>query len=155
MKIDIPGYRTLDLRYLLLDYNGTLAVDGKISDPIRQRLEALCEHLQIHVLTADTHGTARSDCQGLPLQVQTFPGDNGMLEKLKIVDSLGREHCAAIWNGRNDTWMLQASGLSIAVMEREGMYGRLFTEADVCVHRIEDALDLLCYPKRLIATLRG
>ena len=28
MKIDIPGYRTLDLRYLLLDHNGTLATNG-------------------------------------------------------------------------------------------------------------------------------
>lgn len=155
MKIDIPGYRLLDLRYLLLDFNGTLAVDGRLSDPVRQRLQELSAQLQIHVLTADTHGTARAECRGLPLQIQTFPGDNGMLEKLKIVDSLGREHCAAIGNGRNDTWMLSASGLSIAVMEREGMYGRLFAEADVCVHRIEDALDLLCYPKRLIATLRG
>lgn len=46
MKIDIPGYRILDLCYLLLDHNGTLAVDGKISDPVRQRLEALCGHLR-------------------------------------------------------------------------------------------------------------
>ena len=59
MKIDIPGYRTLDLRYLLLDYNGTLAVDGRILDPVRQRLHELSRHLQIQVLTADTHGTAR------------------------------------------------------------------------------------------------
>ena len=155
MKIDIPGYRTLDLRYLLLHYNGTLAVDGRILDPVRQRLHELSRHLQIQVLTADTHGTARENCQGLPLQIRTFPGDNGRAEKLKIVDSLGREHCAAIGNGRNDTWMLKASALSIAVMEREGMYGRLFADADVCVHSIAAALDLLCCPKRLIATLRG
>lgn len=28
MIIEIPGYKTLDLDYLVLDYNGTIAVDG-------------------------------------------------------------------------------------------------------------------------------
>ena len=37
----------------------------------------------------------------------------------------------------------------------EGMCGRLLGEADVCTRSIEDALDLLIYPKRLVATLRG
>ncbi|TCS78345.1 hypothetical protein EDD59_112106 [Muricomes intestini] len=30
MKVDIPGYKILNLEYLLLDYNGTIAVDGEI-----------------------------------------------------------------------------------------------------------------------------
>ena len=28
IEVDIPGYRTLQLAYLVLDHNGTLAVDG-------------------------------------------------------------------------------------------------------------------------------
>ena len=28
MNIQIPGYKTLDLSFLVLDYNGTIAVDG-------------------------------------------------------------------------------------------------------------------------------
>ena len=30
MKIDIPGYKILSLDYLVLDYNGTIAADGRI-----------------------------------------------------------------------------------------------------------------------------
>ena len=30
MIIEIPGYKTLGLDYLVLDYNGTIAVDGLI-----------------------------------------------------------------------------------------------------------------------------
>lgn len=155
MKIDIPGFKPLDLRYLVLDYNGTIAVDGIMPDTMRQRLRTLAEDLQIHILTADTHGTAKENCQGLPLTIQTFPSVNAMMEKLKIVGALGAEHCVAVGNGRNDIEMLKACALSVAVMDREGMYGRLLAEADVCVHRMEDALDLLCIPRRLIATLRG
>lgn len=155
MKIDIPGFKPLDLRYLVLDYNGTIAIDGIMPDTIRERLQTLSEDLQIYILTADTHGTAKENCRGLPLKIQTFPDVNAVMEKLKIVGDLGVGHCAAIGNGRNDVEMLKACALSIAVMDKEGMYGRLLAEADVCVHCMEDALDLLCLPKRLIATLRG
>ena len=34
MKIEIPGYKTLELDTLLLDYNGTVAVDGEIPDSV-------------------------------------------------------------------------------------------------------------------------
>jgi hypothetical protein len=30
LTIDIPGYKVLHLAHLVMDYNGTLAVDGKL-----------------------------------------------------------------------------------------------------------------------------
>lgn len=155
MKIEIPGYGTLDIHYLVLDYNGTIAIDGKMPDTVKDRLKILADILEIYILTADTHGTARENCQGLPLKIQTFPGNNAGKEKQEIIERFGAEQCAVIGNGRNDIWMIQAGGLSIAVMEREGMYGGLAAKADICVRSMEDALDLLCHPKRLVATLRG
>lgn len=155
MKIEIPGYKTLNLKYLILDYNGTIAVDGQIPDTVKDRLRQLADQLEIYVLTADTHGTAKEKCKGLPLTIQTFPDGSAMDAKVKHVVQLGAETCAAVGNGRNDILMLQKSGLAVAVMEREGVYGGLVAESDVCVRSIEDALDLLLYPKRLIAALRG
>lgn len=64
MNIQIPGYKTLDLSFLVLDYNGTIAVDGQIPPEVREALVRLSKDLQIHVLTADTHGTARAMCPG-------------------------------------------------------------------------------------------
>lgn len=78
-----------------------------------------------------------------------------MDEKLRILSSLGAEHCIAIGNGRNDVPMCQTAALSIAVMGTEGAYGKLLSECDVCTTSIADALDLLMLPKRLVATLRG
>ena len=34
IEIDIPGYKTLHLEHLVLDYNGTLAVDGVLIDGV-------------------------------------------------------------------------------------------------------------------------
>ncbi len=155
LKIEIPNYKTLELEYLVLDYNGTIALDGEIRDSVREQLITLSKELEIYVLTADTHGTAKKMCEGLPLKIQTFPTDGALDEKLTVVERLGEDRCIAIGNGRNDKLMCRASALAIAVMEQEGMCGRLLGEADVCTRNIEDALDLLLRPKRLIATLRG
>ena len=155
LKIEIPNYKTLELEYLVLDYNGTIALDGEIRDSVREQLITLSKELEIYVLTADTHGTAKKMCEGLPLKIQTFPTDGASDEKLAVVEGLGEDRCIAIGNGRNDKLMCRASALAIAVMEQEGMCGRLLGEADVCTRNIEDALDLLLRPKRLIATLRG
>ena len=63
MKISIPGYRELNISNLILDYNGTIAVDGAIPDEVKAALTRLSELLSIYVLTADTHGTAKAMCR--------------------------------------------------------------------------------------------
>lgn len=155
MRIEIPGYKNLELDYLVLDYNGTIAVDGRIPDEVKEKIRTLSELLTIYVLTADTHGTARQMCEDIPVTILTFPHDAAMQEKLRIIEDLGAEHCIAIGNGRNDCQMCAASALSVAVADREGMYGRLLLEADICVTSMIDALELLENPKRIVATLRG
>ena len=78
MMIEIPGYKTLDLKYLVLDYNGTIAVDGAIPETVKERLKDLSKEFDIYVLTADTHGTAKQMCDGLPVKIMTFPSDAAM-----------------------------------------------------------------------------
>lgn len=155
MKIEIPGYKELDLRYLVLDYNGTIAMGGKIKESVKERIRKLAEAMEIVVLTADTYGTAEEACRDLPVRIQTFPNENALPAKMAVVEELGLDACVAIGNGRNDKLMLRASALAVAVIEQEGMCSRLLNEADVCTRSIEDALDLLLYPVRLVATLRG
>lgn len=155
MIIDIPGYRTLEINKLVLDYNGTIAIDGDIPETVKERLRSLSENLDIYVLTADTHGTARQKCEGLPVTIMTFPGDSAMYEKERIIRELGAEVSMAVGNGRNDVLMCRESALSVAIAGREGAFSGLVGETDVTVCTIEDALDLLLKPKRLIATLRG
>lgn len=155
MRIEIPGYKELDLNYLLLDYNGTIAVDGKILPEVKERIQRLSEHLDIYVLTADTHGTAKAECADLSIKIRTFPVGNAMDYKRNVIDELGGEHCVCLGNGRNDVRMFEAAALSIGIMEREGIYGGLLRAADLCVNSTEDGLDMLLHPKRIVAGLRG
>lgn len=155
MKIEIPGYPSLDLKYLLLDYNGTIALDGIISEAVANKIRQLSDLFHIYVLTADTNGTARQMCEGLPVDILTFPNDAAMQEKQNILYSLGKENCAAIGNGRNDLLMCREAAFSVSVLGQEGMYGRLMTATDLCVPSILDAMELFLKPHRIIASLRG
>lgn len=155
MKIDIPGYKALELVNLVLDYNGTIAVDGYISDDVRRCLKKLAEKFRIYVVTADTHGNAKAECADLPLEICTFPSADAAHAKKEIVEKLGCENCVCMGNGRNDVLMCRIAGLSIAVMDMEGMYAKLSAEADICVRSMQEGLELLMNEKRVIATLRG
>lgn len=155
MVIDIPGYKRLDLNTLLLDYNGTIAIDGCIPDSVKTRICELADEFHIVVLTADTHGTAKKQCEGLPLEIHTFPIGDAADYKEAVLKQFGVGNCVCIGNGRNDIKMFKEAALSIAIMGVEGMCGALLKESDICVTSIEDGLDLLLNPKRIIADLRG
>ena len=153
LKINIPGREELVLNHLILDYNGTIAEDGEIIDSIRPRLAELSKELSIYVITADTHGTAAKKCEGLPLQVLTFPTTEVGKIKAENVRKL-TGGVVTIGNGFNDIQMSDAADISICVMGAEGCCSALIAHTDVTVTSIEAALDLLLIPGRLRATLR-
>ena len=153
MKIEIPGRTPVELKYLVLDYNGTIAEDGEIISSIEPRLAELSKGLQIYVITADTHGTAAQKCAHLPVKVMTFPTvEVGAIKAEQVRKLSGGVVC--IGNGFNDIQMADAADLSIGVVGSEGCCGALISHCDIVVTSIEHALDLLCRPGRIRATLR-
>ena len=155
MHIEIPGYTSYDLKYLLLDYNGTVALDGAIKPSVKELIREISTELEVFILTDDTHGTAAAECAELPVTLKTFPTATALDSKLEILNSLGADNCCTIGNGRNDLLMCRESALSISVIGEEGCYSKLITQTNITVKNIEDGFELLLKPKRLIATLRG
>ena len=153
LTIQIPGREAFPISHLVLDYNGTIALDGEIIPGIKERLDKLCTDLEICVITADTHGTAAKKCEGLPLQVLTFPTTEvGKIKAEEVRRRTGGVAC--IGNGFNDILMSDAADLSICVMAKEGCCSALISHTDITVTSILDALDLLLIPGRIRATLR-
>ena len=60
LVLDIPGSSRMVLRHLVLDLNGTLALDGRLLPGVAEALLALKDLLAVHIVTADTFGTAAS-----------------------------------------------------------------------------------------------
>ncbi len=151
--IEIPGRAPLAVKHVALDYNGTIAVDGKLPPSVRSRIRALCQSVPVYVLTADTYGTASLQCEDMGVAVRTFPQAGAAVCKERIVRELG-EGVVCLGNGFNDIPMFDAAALSIAILEGEGLCAALLPHAHVLARSAEEALDLLCKPDRLRATLR-
>jgi soluble P-type ATPase len=154
LDLTIPGFGRLEITDAVCDYNGTLARDGRLLDGVRERIIDLSSQLRVHIVTADTFGSATRQLQGAPCTV-TILGAQGQAEaKRDFVQRLGAEHVVAIGNGRNDRLMLDAAVLGIVVTGAEGAAAASLQASDIVVCHVVDALDLLLKPTRLVATLR-
>ena len=151
IEIELPGKPAIVLTHLVLDFTGTLSLDGKLLPGVGKALKELSKQLSITILTADTFGTATKALENLPVEVRIVKDGQ---EKAKYVNSIGPSKVVAIGNGRNDVEMMRLAALAICVMGPEGCASELITASDILVSGISSALDLLKHPLRIKATLR-
>jgi P-type E1-E2 ATPase len=154
LKINIPGSGLVSVKHLVTDFTGTLSFDGKLIPGVKERLSKLSESLLVHVLTSDTFGTARTELIDIDCDIHVLEGDAHGQQKKAYVEELGPGSVIAFGNGRNDQEMLETAGIGVAVIGSEGGAVAAVTSADLAIVSIIDGLDLLLFPRRLIATLR-
>jgi len=154
IEVNILGFGLLRLEYLVSDFTGTLSLDGRLLPGINEKLSELTKSLKVHVLTADTFGTAKNELMGVPCEVMIVKGENLDVQKEAYVKKMGAKKVVALGNGVNDRKMLKAARLGIAVVGSEGCAVEALLSANVLVTNVSDGLDLLLNPKRLVATLR-
>jgi P-type E1-E2 ATPase len=155
LSVDIPGRGSYQIEHLVLDVNGTIAEDGHLIPGVKQRLQKVAREVQVHMVTADTHG--RQFAIDAELEMQADRLERGKPEdeqKAALVNTLGAQRCIAMGNGANDVHMLRAAAIGVAILGPEGTCVEAVTAADVVCLSVGDALDLLLTPRRLVATLR-
>lgn len=153
-ELDIPGFGSVRLFHLVSDFTGTLSVDGKLIDGVREKLNEVAKFLKVHILTADTFGRAKAELEGIECEVHILEGEDHDIQKEEFVNMLGSSSVFALGNGNNDRRMLSAAKIGVAVCLAEGCAIDAIKSADIVVKSPLDAFDLLLNPKRLKATLR-
>ncbi len=155
IAFSLPNGKSYSLAHLVLDFNGTLAVDGQLLEGVNDLLHMLSGQLRIHIITADTFGTVRSAFAVFPdVTIHVLPPGEQSAQKQRYIEETGAEQVVAIGNGCNDNLMLERAQLGIAVIQAEGAALRTLMKADLVFTDIRDALTTLLKPKRLIASLR-
>lgn len=152
---EIPGRDNIEVRNIVFDYNGTIAVDGKLIDGVEELINKLSENVNIYILTADTYGTVEKECIKINAKVLTFPTVNAGESKRKIVAELGGSKTICMGNGYNDIPMFKEAILSIAIIEGEGMSGKLLGYADIVSRSIIEALEIALSKNMIKAALRN
>ena len=158
IAIDIPGFGKLQINAILSDYTGSLSFSGKLVPGVKERLVRLVELVDIHVVTADSFGTAEKELQGLPLTCRKLEGAGEDVQKQNYAAKLNPHCLASFGNGNNDRLHMklvkEAGGLAIAVENGEGCALDAILNSNIFVFGAVNALDLLLEPTRLRATLR-
>lgn len=154
VTVEIPGFGNIEIKSLVLDYNGTLAKDGILLDGVANLITQLSEKLDVFVITADTFGSVAKEMEGVPVKIVHMGNGDERNEKLSLIQRQGSQNTAAIGNGNNDELMLKEATVGICMMGPEGCSVKTLQSADVVVYDIKHALELFFYPKRLKATLR-
>ena len=156
ISLHIPGDHEYEIKHVVFDMNGTLANGGMISKETVSLVKTLSKQASIHVITADTHGTAHliEKMLAMTAKVKVVDGSHTSDDKKQLVEELGEANTIAVGNGANDMAMFEKAAISIGIVGSEGIFAPLLTRADIVVASIEDALLLLLEPKRIIATLR-
>ncbi len=154
-SLSIPGFREIHIEHLVLDFNGTLAIDGQLQKGVRELLSVLSEIIQIHVITADTFGSVRDQMKDIDCNIYIIHQKKQNIQKLRFIQTLNVEKVAAIGNGSNDSLMLKHAAISIALIQKEGAAARTLLCSDIICTNIIHALELFRFPDRMVATLRN
>jgi len=154
LEIDIPGFGFVRLEHLVSDFTGTLSVDGRLLPGVKEMLNNVAGVVKLHVVTADTFGTAGGALEGVRCTLTILSREVIGIQKERYVRELGVKGVIAIGNGNNDQKMLAASRIGIAVIEGEGCSVNALLNAGIAVRSIHEGLELLLNPDRLKATLR-
>ena len=153
MKIEIPQGESFEIKYLVFDYNGTVANNGIIYPNVLERINSYND-LEAFVITADTYGTVKEELKGSNIKVKIISKENGSTDKINFVKELGSKNVIAFGNGSNDRFMLKEAGIGICVIGEEGASIKALMASDLVVNGIDSALDYIDHPKKIVAGLR-
>ncbi len=155
IELTIPGRGKIEIKNIVFDVNGTIALDGEITNSVKKRLQEMARKASVYILTADTYGTIENQIHGRGLNVHKVTPPNEAAKKEEFVKQIGELKTLALGNGENDALMLKRAALGICVIDAEGASAQAIANADIVVLGTDNALGLIENPKRMFATLRS
>ena len=153
LTIHRPGQAPLEIEFILIDFEGTMASDRRVHPKTKDKINLLSKRTKIYILTKGEKEVIGEVLKKVNAEVIYLNEGEGSQRKLDLINRLGERQTVAIGNGADDASMLEEAGLGICVIGREGVAGEALRRADVVVTNMLDALDFLLKPLRQKATL--
>jgi len=153
ISIQRPGQEPLEIEFVLIDFEGTLASDRRVHPKAKDKINLLSKRTKIYVLTKAEKEITEDALRRVKAEI-VYPVEGGASrQKLDLLRQLGPTRTVAIGNGVDDAPMMEEAGLGICVIGKEGTSIEAMMKADVVVSNVLDALDFLLKPLRQKATL--
>ena len=153
ITIQRPGQEPLEIEFILLDFEGTLASDRRVHPKAKDKINLLSKRTKIYILTKEEKELVTEVLRKVRAEIIHFAVEDASNGKLNLLLQLGASRTVAIGNGIDDAPMIKEAVLGICVISKEGTSSETILKADVVVSNILDALDFLLKPLRQKATL--
>ena len=153
ISIQRPGMESLDVHFVLIDLEGTLAMDGRIHPKAKDKVNLLSKRASIYILTKSDREKVEKTLTKMKVEVLYVTEGNSSQQKLNVLQRLGPHQTAVIGNGLDDVQIMEQAGLGMCVIGKEGSSTETMAKADLVVTNVLDALDFLLKPLRQGATL--
>ncbi len=153
ITIDRPGREPLQIEFILVDFEGTLAADRRVHPKAKDKINLLSKRTKIYILTKGEREEMETILRKVKAEIVYLKEGQSSQQKLEWLRQSESGRTIAIGNGLDDVSLLEEAGLGICVIGKEGAAGEAVRKADVVVTSILDALDFLLKPLRQKATL--
>ena len=153
ISIERPGQEPLEINFILLDFEGTLASDRRVHPKAKDKINLLSKRTKIYILTKEEKERVEEVLKKVKAEIIYLTEGESSQKKLDLLRRLGAIGTVAIGNGLDDGPMIEEAGLGVCVIGKEGASAEAVKNADVIFTDILDALDFLLKPLRQKATL--
>ena len=152
-SIQKPGQSPLEIEFILIDFEGTLASDRRVHPKAKDKINLLSKRSKIYILTKEEKESAEEILKRVKAETIYLKEGKASQQKLDLLHRLGANRTVVIGNGADDVPMIEEAGFGICLMGKEGTSSETMKKADVVFINILDALDFLLKPLRQRATL--
>ncbi len=153
ITIQRPGQSSLEIEFILIDFEGTLASDRRVHPKAKDKINLLSKRTKIYILAKEEKERVEEVLRKVKAETVYLTEGESSQKKLDILHRLGPARTVAIGNGVDDASMIEEAGLGVCVLGKEGTSSEAMKKADVVFMDILDALDFLLRPLRQKATL--
>jgi soluble P-type ATPase len=153
ITIQRPGQEPLEINFILLDFEGTLASDRRVHPKAKDKINLLSKRAKIYILAKEEKERVEEVLKKVKAEILYLTEGESSQKKLDLLCQLGVTGTVAIGNGVDDGPMIGEAGFGICVIGKEGASAEAVKNADALFMDILDALDFLLKPLRQRATL--
>jgi len=153
IAIQRPGQEPLEIEFILIDFEGTLASDRRVHPKAKDKINLLSKRTKIYILTKGEKEVVTEVLKKVKAEIVYLTEGGASQKKLDLLRQLGPTKTVAIGNGVDDAPMIEEAGLGICIVGKEGSSVEAMVKAEVVFGNILDALDFLLKPLRQKATL--
>jgi soluble P-type ATPase len=153
ISIERLGQSNLEIEFILIDFEGTLASDRRVHPKAKDKINLLSKRTKIYILTKEEKERVEEVLKKVKAEIVYLTEGEPSQKKLDLLRRLGATRTVTVGNGVDDVLMIEEAGLGVCVLGKEGTSSEAMKKADLVFTNILDALDFLLKPLRQEATL--